>query len=455
MRIAVVGGGISGLVAAYRLRRSLGDSAAITVVEGRDRVGGVLRTGEIAGDPVDLGAEAFVGRRPEVPALLRELGIADQLVHPAGLRPLIWADGRTHPLPERTLMGIPSDPDTVAGLVDERTLTRIATEHTRPLSWRPGTDTDVFTLVADRFGAQTVARSVDPLLGGVYAGSARSIGVRAALPTLAAALDQGAPSLTAAVSAALPPPSDAPVFGALRDGYGALLRALADGTAATTVRNTAVTGLYRKPGGWRVDPIGDFDAVILATPAPVTARLLTGIAPAAAHAAAAIELSSSALVALELPGDTALPPNSGILVATGEALRAKAFTLSSRKWPHLALRETALVRASFGRFGDDSALSLSDAELIRAATADLATVTGVPIEPRSAVVQRWPGGLAQYAPGHTERVAELESALAGFADLAVAGAYLHGVGVPACVAAATAAAGRIAGAGVTAPSREG
>ncbi|NUS95107.1 MAG: protoporphyrinogen oxidase, partial [Nocardia sp.] len=262
--------------------------------------------------------------------------------------------------------------------------------------------------------------------------------------------DRGATCLTDAVAAALPPPSDAPVFGALRDGYGALLDALAAHTAAATVGDTAVTGLRRISGGWAVDPLGEFDAVVLATPAPVTARLLADIAPAAARAAAGIELSSSALVALELPKDTALPPNSGVLVATGEPLRAKAFTLSSRKWAHLAVRGTALVRASFGRFGDDAVLNLSDAELIDAATADLATVTGAPIAARSAVVQRWPGGLAQYAPGHTERVAEIESALAGFDDLSVTGAYLHGVGVPACVAAATRAATRIAAAGTAA-----
>ncbi|MFI5716915.1 protoporphyrinogen oxidase [Nocardia sp. NPDC051750] len=444
MRVAVVGGGISGLVAAYRLRQSLGESADLTVIESRVRLGGVLRTGEVGGEPVDLGAEAFVGRRPEVPALLRELGIADQLVHPAGLRPLVWAGGRAHPLPERTLMGIPSGPETVTGLLDAETVARIADEPTRPFMWRPGTDIDVYSLVADRFGAQTVARSVDPLLGGVYAGTARSIGLRAALPTLAAALDRGAGSLTAAVAAALPPPSDAPVFGALRDGYAVLLRALTERSAPVTVRETAVTALRRVPGGWQVDPVGEFDAVVLATPAPVTARLLAEVAPAAAHAAAGIQLSSSALVVLELPKDTRLPPNSGVLVATGEPLRAKAFTLSSRKWPHLAARDTAVVRVSFGRFGDDSAATLPDADLVVAATADLATVTGVPIDPRSAVVQRWPGGLAQYAPGHLERVTEIESELARFDDLAVTGAYLHGVGVPACVASASAAARSIA-----------
>ncbi|MEV0333859.1 protoporphyrinogen oxidase [Nocardia sp. NPDC050717] len=446
MRIAVIGGGISGLVAAYRLRRRLGAEADIVVLEQGARVGGVLRTGELAGEPLDLGAEAFVGRRPEVIELMAELGLADQLVRPAGKRPLVWARGAAHPLPGRTLMGIPSDAESLRGLVDEATLARVAAEPERPLRWEPGTDVDVQSLVADRFGPQVVERSVDPLLGGVYAGISASIGVRAALPTLAAALDRGAASLTEAVRAAMPAPSTEPVFGGLRDGYGALLAALTAASAARVLTTMAATRVARAPRGWVVDPLGLVDAVVVATPAPVTARLLHHAVPAAADAAAGIALSSSALVAMALPRETALPDNSGILVATGEPLRAKAFTLSSRKWPHLAARDVALVRASFGRFGDDSPLSWSDDDLIAAAVADLSAVTGVAIAPVQSLVQRWPGGLPQYAPGHADRVATITSAVEPLDGLAVAGAYLHGVGVPACVATGTAAAERVAAA---------
>ncbi|WP_194814281.1 protoporphyrinogen oxidase [Nocardia sp. XZ_19_385] len=444
MRIAVVGGGISGLVAAYRLRMLLGPRADILVTDRAGRVGGILHTGEVAGEPLDLGAEAFVGRRPEVPQLLRELGLETQLVLPAGKRPLLWSGGVAHPLPERTLMGIPTRAEQMRGLVDDDTLAKIAAETKRPFAWYPDSDIDVYSLIADRFGAQVAERSVDPLLGGVYAGSSRSIGVRAALPTLAAALDGGAPSLTHAVAAATPPPSKSPVFGGIRDGYRVLLDALAEKSGARIVTDAPATRLAKSTHGWVLDPFGTVDAVVLATPAPVTARLLRTLAPAAASAAAGIELSSSVVVALALPRDTPLPDNSGILVATGESLRAKAFTLSSRKWPHLADRETALVRASFGKFGDDSVLSWSDDKLVTAAAEDLAHVTGIAIEPVGATVQRWPGGLAQYAPGHTDRVAEIESVTAELPNFAVAGAYLHGVGVPACVASGDAAARRIA-----------
>ncbi|MBC7302876.1 MAG: protoporphyrinogen oxidase [Nocardia sp.] len=444
MRIAVIGGGISGLVAAFRLRQRLGDSVDIVVLEQSGRVGGVLRTGELAGEPVDLGAEAFVGRRPEVIELMSELGLDDQLVRPAGKRALIWAQAAAHPLPGRTLMGIPSDAESLRGLVDDATLDQVAAEAQRALHWTPGSDVDVHTLVGDRFGRQVVERSVDPLLGGVYAGISASIGIRAALPTLAKALDEGASSLTEAVRTAMPAPSSAPVFGGLRDGYAALLAALTAASGARLVTTLSATRVASAPGGWVVDPLGAVDAVVIATPAPVAARLLHYVAPEAARAAAGIELSSSALVAMALPRDTDLPDNSGILVATGEPLHAKAFTLSSRKWPHLAERDVALVRASFGRLGDDKPLSWTDADLVAAAVADLTTVTGVPITPLEAVVQRWPGGLPQYAPGHCDLISTLESAIAPLDGIAVAGAYLHGVGVPACVASGTAAAERIA-----------
>ncbi|WP_068274742.1 protoporphyrinogen oxidase [Aldersonia kunmingensis] len=441
--VAVIGGGISGLTAAYRLRCGLGPNATITVIEASERTGGTLRTVPFTDGGVDVGAEAFVGRRPEVVELLAELGLSDQLVHPAGLRPLVWAGGALHPLPAPTLMGVPAGPDAVAGIVDEATLARITAEPNVPLRWDVNNDVSVGALVAERFGEQVVARSVDPLLGGVYAGTADTIGLRAALPTLAAALDAGAPSLSDAVAAAMPKPTPGPVFGGIRDGYGVLLDALRERTAAESITGTPVTGLRHEGSGWVVDPIGAFDAVVLAVPAPAVSALLASISPAAADAAAQIELASSALAVLALPEGTELPQNSGILVATGEALAAKAFTLSSRKWPHLAERGTALVRASFGRFGDAQLVDRSDEELIALARADLETVCGVRAEPVQTHVQRWRGGLPQYAPGHLDRVAAITSAVNELDGLAVAGAYLNGVGVPACVASGTAAAAHL------------
>ncbi|MEV0946447.1 protoporphyrinogen oxidase [Rhodococcus sp. NPDC049939] len=442
--LLVVGGGVSGLVAAYRLRKRFGAAARITLADGAARLGGKLRTVTMAGGPVDVGAEAFIARRPEVPALLDELGLSDQLVYPAGLHPLIWSENSLHPLPQNTLMGIPADADSLRGLVDERALEQIAGERALPLDWTPGSDMSVGALVGERFGAQVVRRSVDPLLGGVYSGLADTIGVRAAIPTLAEALDRGATSLSAAVADALPAPTAGPVFGTLRGGYEVLLEALSAAASVEFVPEH-IRSLRRDGEGWRADPVGRVDGVILAVPATQLSGLLVDIAPKAAAAAERIPLASSAVVALALPIDVNVPPNSGILVATDATLEAKAFTLSSRKWAHLAERGVTLVRASFGRFGDAGIVDATDEDLVAAARRDLAIVTGVSDMPVATHVQRWHGGLPQYGPGHLDRVAAIEEEVAGLDGVEVAGALLHGVGVPACIAAATTAAARLSG----------
>lgn len=448
VRVAVVGGGVTGLSAAHRLRSLLGPTAEILVLEADERTGGKIRTVDLAGHRMDVGAEAFLARRPEVPALLADLGMADMLVHPSGLPSSILADGVAHPMPERTLMGIPSSARGLGSLVGEQTRARIAAESTRPLRWERGGDVDVASLVSDRFGDEVTRNCVDPLLGGVYSGAASTIGVRAALPTLAAALDAGAASLSEAVERALPPTRPGPVFGAVRGGYDLLLRALEAAADAEILLGVTASGLAPSEGGWRLDPVGRVDAVVLAVPAPQLAQLVADVSPAAARAAGAIELASSAVVALALPADAALPQNSGMLVATGESTHAKACTLSSRKWPELgavggAVPPALLVRFSFGRHGQGEIVDRPDAELIAMARADLETMFGVTSAPMDAVVQRWHGGLPQYGPGHDAKVAAIEAGVAALRGLEVAGALLHGVGVPACVAGGRAAAERI------------
>lgn len=431
----VVGGGISGLTAAYRLREAVGQDASITLFEPGDRLGGILRTESVAGRAIDLGAEAFVRRRPEMPALLAELGLSERQLETTGARPLIYSQGKLHALPSGTVVGIPSSATSLTGLVDDATLARIEAEPTRPLAWRPGSDPAVAELVGDRFGEQAVARSVDPLLSGVYAGSAATIGLRAAAPSVAAALDRGATSLTDAVRQGLPPASGAPVFGALDGGYRVLIDELVERGRSRWVRS-AVVHLERAEGGWSLrDDTGaswNADAVVLAIPAPRLARLISAVAPRSCAAASRITNASSVVVALAVPGDTAFPEYSGVLVATGEPLRAKAITLSSRKW---GLRgDVQFLRLSFGRFGDNLTATASDAELLAWATEDLATVFGLDVQPVDARIQRWLDAMPQYGPGHADVVAEVRAGLP--AGLAVAGSYLDGIGVPACIGAA-------------------
>ncbi|MGW0451661.1 protoporphyrinogen oxidase [Gordonia sputi] len=463
--VAVVGAGISGLTAAFRLRQRLGPDARIDLYEAGERTGGILKTVDVGADGrgsvlVDVGAEAFIVRRPEALGLVTELGLADRVVSPTGRRPALWACGRLHDMPRPALMGIPATPDAVAGLVDPADLERMRAEPDRPLEWAPGTDVSVGDLVAHRFGPSVVSRSVDPMLGGVYSSLAADIGVREALPALAAQLDAGAPSLTAAVGALLAnPTTTGPVFGTLIGGYRVLVEALLDAARPDLRTCAAVTDVRRNGSRWALFT-GDrpaatdasYDGVVLSTPCWMTGHMLRREAPDAASTLLAVERARSVVVSITLAPDTALPDNSGVLVATGEDLRAKAFTLSSRKWAHLGEPgELLSVRASFGRYrqsipdedvepGIDDRLrdwALADLDRVCAA-AGIEPLTGRVID---TFVQRWE--LPRYAPGHLATMARVEASLP--AGLALAGNAVRGVGVPACIGQAGRAVERLLG----------
>jgi protoporphyrinogen/coproporphyrinogen III oxidase len=481
VHVAVVGGGISGLAAAHRLRTLLGPGARITLLDRAERLGGVLHTVDLAGVPMDVGAEAFLARRPEVPALAAELGLTERLAHPSGASATVRAGGRTVGLPARTVLGVPGSTARLDAVLSPHALARAGAERELALDW-DGADRSVGELLRARFGDELTDRLVDPLLSGVYAGRVDGLGLRATMPALAAKLDAGAISLTAAADSLLPPPPTpgesgtpsgrvgesvgaaepgrpAPVFGALRGGYRVLLDALREAAGAEIRLGLPVRELTRRPSGWRLE-VGtaiapealDVDAVLLAVPAPAVRRLLDTLAPRAARAAAAVELASPVVVALAYRADDAarLPASSGLLIAADEPFSAKAFTHTARKWPHLAPAATdglVRLRASLGRAGADletaAVLRVPDDELVARVRADLATLTGITAAPVAVHVQRWGGGLPQYGVGHGDLVGELEAAVAELPGLAVAGAMLHGVGVPACLATAHAAAARI------------
>lgn len=452
-RIAVIGGGISGLVAAYRLRARLGESATITVFEATGALGGKLRTAEVGGHAYDVGAEAFLTRRPEAVALIEELGLAGDLVHPTGARSTIRAGGRSVGMPGGTVMGVPGSVESVAGVLSEHGRELVAAEPALPPVSLDGKDVALGELLRARFGDELVDRLVDPLLGGVYAGGADGLGLRATVPALAAALDKGAGSLTSAASRLLPTsPNPAPVFGTLTGGLRTLVDRLVERARPEVRLGVTVRGLHRQEAGWRLETglaeVFEADAVVLAVPAPAARRLTESVAPKASAALAEVEVASMAVVALALPPGTELPGTSGVLIAAGEcrtdgiAFAAKAFTFSSRKWAHLG-QDGVFVRGSVGRFGEAEALQVDDEELVRRVRADLADLTGITVAPVDTLVTRWGGGLPQYGVGHAERVEEIERAVAEVPGLAIAGATLHGVGVPACIATAGAAAARI------------
>ncbi len=228
-RVAVIGGGISGLTAAYRLRTLLGEDAEIVVFEKTKETGGKLRTVELAGVGYDVGAEAFLARRPEMIALVRELGLGERLVHPTEARAKIHAGGVVTALPPGTVMGVPASAGAVSAVLSEEGLAAVQAEASLPEIRLPGGDVPLGPLLRSRFGDELVDRLVDPLLGGVYAGGADGLGLRATMPGLASAVAAGAGSLTAAAAAQLPSsPGTAPVFGTVTGGLGTVIDRLGE-----------------------------------------------------------------------------------------------------------------------------------------------------------------------------------------------------------------------------------
>jgi len=452
--VVIVGGGIAGLAAAFFLRDA---ALRVTVLEGGPRLGGKLATSEVAGVAVDEGAESLLVTRPEGTALIAAAGLEDQRVAPGTTAAAIWTRGALRTLPRRQFMGVPSDLGDLAasGVVSPDGVARAGADLTLPAMVRNG-DVSVAGYVAGRVGAEVVDRLVDPLLGGVYAGLASELSFEATLPALAAAARRY-PSLTEAAGSLLPPDVPGgprrPVFTTLAGGLGTLPEVLAKASGADVRTGAIVRELARTATGWRLT-VGsaaepefvDADAVILAVPGRPAGRLLAPVTAAAAVALGEIAYASMAIVTLAYPR-AAFPAGergSGYLVPAVDGHAVKAVTFSTVKWPHLAAAGLEIVRCSVGRIGEEALLQRSDAELAEVAAAELALASGVTGAPVGTRVTRWGGALPQYTVGHLDRVARIRAAVAAQPGLAVCGAAYDGVGIPACVATARAAADQIA-----------
>jgi oxygen-dependent protoporphyrinogen oxidase len=329
--VVVVGAGIGGLAAAHRLREQGRD---VLVLEGSPEVGGVLRRRTVAGVGVDVGAEAMLNRRPEGVALAAELGL--EVCHPAQASSRIWTRGALRPLP-RSLMGVPLDLDDLeaSGVLTADELDRVRAERGHEPT-EVGEDVTVGALVDDRLGPAVTDRLVEPLLGGVYAGHARAISARAAVPQLVALAEKGS-LLDQAPSLSAPATYSAPVFAGLAGGMGGLPLALAERlevrTQETVRRLTREHARFRLlVGPTTAERTITADAVVLAVPPPAAARLLVDLAPVAGELVGGIGTASVAVVTLAFRvgdvGDLAGTDASGFLVPPVEQRAIKAATFS-------------------------------------------------------------------------------------------------------------------------------
>ena len=446
----MVGGGIAGLAAAHELAGEPG--VRVVLCEAGDRLGGKIRTEAFAGVDLDLGPDAFLARRPEAVTLCRELGLEGELVAPATTSASVWVGRRLRRLPAGVVLGVPTRlaPLARSRVLSPAGLARAAVEPLLPGRTLSG-DAALGRMVRRRLGTEVHRRLVDPLVGGINAGTTDRLSIEVCAPQLAAAA-RGSASLVRGAREVAAGAVGGPVFRTVPGGLGRLVDALARrlDAAGVEVRTGEPVGALQSGGDGSYlvasasGPIVA-DAVVVALPAPAASRLLAPHAPGAGATLTAIEHASVTLVALAYPS-AAVPralDGSGFVVAAGQGRLMTACSWASSKWAHLARPGHVLLRVSAGRAGDERASTLDDDAVVARLRLELGEALGITGPPAEIRVARWPGAFPQYAPGHLARMAAAEKELAGrLPGVTLAGALLAGVGLPACIGSGREAARR-------------
>ena len=455
-RIAVIGGGISGLSAAFRLQTKSSQGAPLEYVifEAGARFGGVIQTEQVDGCVLEAGPDSFLTEKAWALDLCRELGLEDQLVQsndPERVTYLLVA-GRLVPIPEGLMFMVPTKlgPTLFSPLFSWSTKLRIL----REWFYRPGPESRDVTVAAfleRHYGREMVDRVADPLLAGVYGSSADELSVRSVLPRFLE-MEEKYGSLGKAMVAARKRtsrnPQVKPLFTSLRQGMQQLIDALLDRIPAPARQlNTPVDSVEAESGKWLVGGRGrtqEFDAVILALPAYAASHLLAGL-PALREELNGITYSSSvtAVFAFDETVRTALPPGFGLLVPRTENRRIVATTFVHNKFPHRAPPDVALIRCFLGGSRDPTILESSDADVENLCFSELKAILGVTRPPLMARVHRSQKAMAQYAPGHLERVLRIKQTISDLRGLALAGNAYGGIGVPDCIRAGSEAAAKV------------
>lgn len=455
--VAVVGGGITGLTAAYRLfQTSNGSSIDVTVVEAAATLGGKLRTGELDGIPIEDGADSFVVRKPWAMDLCRDLGLGDALVAPVPGGAYVWARGRLVAYPRAAAFGVPASVEELLrwpGL-SPRARLRAATDLFRSAR-KSEEDESIRDLAARRLGPEAADTLVAPLLAGINAGDPARLGVAATFPELRT-WERGHGSLIRGARAAVKRARDrnehgGPLFATVWSGLSTVVSVLASALGPGRIRlGDPVSSVGRSGDGWVVEAGGErlaADAVILATPAFESSRLLASVVPDGARELAEIPYASTAVVSFVYPEGTAglLPPGTGFIVpSSGEGPSTiTACTWVSSKWPREEHRGRAVLRCYVGRDGEEGWMDRDDDDLVRLVRADVEATTPLQVAPVASRVVRWIRSMPQYRVGHLDRLERIDRALASRPGIVVAGSAYRGVGIADCVRQGGEAAERV------------
>jgi protoporphyrinogen/coproporphyrinogen III oxidase len=454
-RVAIIGGGISGLSAAFALeeKRWAGIELEYALYEASTRFGGVLVTDHVDGCIIEAGADSFLTEKPWASELCGKLGLADQLIgsNDADRKTYILVHGKLVEIPDGLMFMVPTKltPTVLSPLFSARTKLRMAREWFHPPHKANGDET-VAAFVERHYGSEMVDRLADPLLSGVYGGEASQLSVRAVLPRFAEMESKHGSLGRAMVAARLATARAArgtarPLFTSLKDGMQQMVDALVNALDAKSLRaRVAVQAVSPEAEGWVVSAGLDsdqFDAVIMAVPTRAAGGLLQRSGKELASELSGIAYSSSVTVALGYGRQVRdqLPPGFGFLVPRSEGKRLLAATFVHNKFPHRAPEDRAILRCFLGGAGGEQMLAFSEEEIVRIVREELGQILHVKAEPLFVRVFKWKGAMAQYGVGHLERLERIEALRQKLPGLALAGNGYRGIGVPDCVRSGTAA----------------
>jgi oxygen-dependent protoporphyrinogen oxidase len=457
-RIAIIGGGISGLAAAFTLeeRRRAGAQVEHVLFESSPRFGGVIATERVENFAVEAGPDSFLSEKPWAADLCRKLGLADQLIgsNDAQRKTYILVNGKLVEIPDGLMFMVPTRfmPALLSPLFSFRTKLQMAREWFHD-SKQASADETVASFVQRHYGAEMVERLADPLLSGIYGGEASQLSMRAVLPRFLE-MEAKHGSLGRAMLAARSntgPNSARPLFTSLKDGMQLMVDTLVGRLSPSTLRlNRPVRSMHREDNGWIIsasDESNRFDVVIVATPAHVAATLLQNASPGLASELRAIPYSSSVTLTLAYGEKVRamLPPGFGFLVPRKEGKRLLAATFVHNKFSHRAPTDGALIRCFLGGSRDPQILQSSDEEIVRIVREELQEILSLVAEPLFTRVYKWSAAMAQYTVGHLQRLERIRHFCESLPALALAGNGYRGIGVPDCIRSGVDAVTALAG----------
>lgn len=452
--MVVVGGGISGLVAAHRLDLA---GARVTLVEKTRRLGGMVMTEHDDGFVIEGGPDSFVAAKGSVLELAAELGLEDEVIssRPEHRGSYVWWDGELHPLPGGLLLMVPSRlrPLFTSSLLTWKGKLRVLGDLVLPRSHRDE-DESLESFVIRRLGRQVLERIAEPLIAGIHAATPDTMSLRASFPRFLEMEREHRSLILAARSAASRPgpPDGLSHFASFTSGMGRLTSALTGSLKNAEVRTGAgVTALGAGSSGYgvRLDDGSELaaGAVVLAAPAPVVSGLLAGLAPEAASALSEIrQVGTAALTLAYRSGDLPTLTGSGFVVPSVQRRRIMGVSYLSQKWEgRVPDSDHAMIRVFVGgRHGQELAHATGD-RLREVIGEELETTVGITGTPTRTWTHVWGQGLHQYTLGHIDRVAGAERALDVWPGLALAGAGFHGIGLNECIDSGERAAASVLG----------